>query len=75
PANVDKAMKLGANHPMGPLELIDLIGLDVHRAKMETLVKELDDFRYQHPELLNKMIEEGKLGKKTGRGFYNYGDE
>ncbi len=75
PANVDKAMKLGANHPMGPLELIDLIGLDVHRAKMETLVKELDDFRYKHPELLNKMIEEGKLGKKTGRGFYNYGDE
>ncbi len=75
PANVDKAMKLGANHPMGPLELIDLIGLDVHRAKMETLFKELDDFRYKHPELLNKMIEEGKLGKKTGRGFYNYGDE
>ncbi len=75
PANVDKAMKLGANHPMGPLELIDLIGLDVHRAKMETLFKELGDFRYKHPELLNKMIEEGKLGKKTGRGFYNYGDE
>jgi len=75
PANVDKAMKLGANHPMGPLELIDLIGLDVHRAKMETLFKELDDFRYKHPELLNKMIEEGKLGKKTGIGFYNYGDE
>ncbi len=75
PANVDKAMKLGANHPMGPLELIDLIGLDVHRAKMETLFKELKDFRYKHPELLNKMIEEGKLGKKTGRGFYNYGDE
>jgi 3-hydroxybutyryl-CoA dehydrogenase len=75
PANVDKAMKLGANHPMGPLELIDLIGLDVHRAKMETLFNELEDFRYKHPELLNKMIEEGKLGKKTGRGFYNYGDE
>jgi len=75
PANVDKAMKLGANHPMGPLELIDLIGLDVHRAKMETLFKELEDFRYKHPELLNKMIEEGKLGKKAGRGFYNYGDE
>ncbi|MDP7417744.1 MAG: 3-hydroxyacyl-CoA dehydrogenase NAD-binding domain-containing protein [Desulfobacterales bacterium] len=75
PANVDKAMKLGANHPMGPLELIDLIGLDVHRTKMETLFKELGDFRYKHPELLNKMIEEGKLGKKTGRGFYNYGDK
>lgn len=75
PAHVDKAMKLGANHPMGPLELIDLIGLDVHRAKMETLFKELEDLRYKHPELLNEMIAEGKLGKKTGRGFYNYGDE
>ncbi len=75
PANVDKAMKLGANHPMGPLELIDLIGLDVHRAKMQALFKELKDQRYQHPELLNKMIKEGKLGKKTGRGFYNYGEE
>lgn len=75
PAHVDKAMKLGANHPMGPLELIDLIGLDVHRAKMETLLKELKDQRYQHPELLNQMIKEGRLGKKTGIGFYNYGDE
>ena len=75
PANVDKAMKLGANHPMGPLELIDLIGLDVHRAKMQALFKELKDQRYQHPELLNKMIKEGKLGKKTGIGFYNYGEE
>lgn len=74
PSDIDKAMKLGANHPMGPLELIDLIGLDVHRAKMQTLRKFLDDPRYQHPELLDRMIEEGRLGKKVGRGFHTYGE-
>ncbi len=74
PSDIDKAMKLGANHPMGPLELIDLIGLDVHRAKMQTLRKFLDDPRYQHPELLDRMIEEGRLGKKAGKGFYTYGE-
>jgi 3-hydroxybutyryl-CoA dehydrogenase len=72
PADIDKAMKLGANHPMGPLQLIDLIGLDVHRAKMQTLRKILDDPRYQHPDIVDKMIEEGHIGKKAGRGFYNY---
>ncbi|MCE5333822.1 MAG: 3-hydroxyacyl-CoA dehydrogenase family protein [Desulfobacteraceae bacterium] len=72
PADVDKAMKLGANHPMGPFELIDLIGLDVHRAKMQTLTRELKDPRYKHPDLLDKMIAEGRLGKKVGKGFYNY---
>jgi 3-hydroxybutyryl-CoA dehydrogenase len=72
PADVDKAMKLGANHPMGPLELIDLIGLDVHRAKMQTLRTVLNDPRYQHPELVDRMIEEGRIGKKAGRGFYDY---
>ena len=75
PADVDKAMKLGANHPMGPLQLIDMIGLDIHRAKMETLYNTLDDPRYKHPELLEKMIEEGRLGKKTGKGFYDYKDK
>ncbi|MBN2497088.1 MAG: 3-hydroxyacyl-CoA dehydrogenase family protein [Deltaproteobacteria bacterium] len=74
PADVDKAMKLGANHPMGPLQLIDLIGLDIHRAKMQTLRRELDDPRYAHPPLLDEMIAAGKLGKKAGRGFYPYGD-
>jgi len=73
PADVDKAMKLGANHPMGPLQLIDMIGLDVHRAKMQTLRRELDDPRYEHPRLIDKMITENKLGKKSGRGFYEYG--
>ena len=74
PADIDKAMKLGANHPMGPLQLIDLIGLDVHRAKMQTLRKVLDDPRYQHPEIVDRMIDEGRLGKKSGRGFHEYGE-
>jgi 3-hydroxybutyryl-CoA dehydrogenase len=75
PADVDKAMKLGAAHPMGPLELIDLIGLDIHRAKMQTLRSVLDDPRYQHPGLVDRMIEEGRLGKKAGKGFYDYGEK
>jgi 3-hydroxybutyryl-CoA dehydrogenase len=74
PEDVDKAMKLGANHPMGPLELIDLIGLDVHRAKMQTLAAFFNDPRYKHPELIDRMIGEGRLGKKVGKGFYVYED-
>ncbi|MHC1727902.1 MAG: 3-hydroxyacyl-CoA dehydrogenase family protein [Syntrophobacteraceae bacterium] len=72
PADIDKAMKLGANHPMGPLELIDLIGLDIHRAKMQTLTATLKDPRYKHPEIIDRMIDEGRLGKKVGKGFYTY---
>ncbi len=72
PAVIDKAMTLGANHPMGPLQLIDFIGLDVHRTKMQTLRTVLDDPRYQHPPLVDRMIDEGKLGRKAGRGFYDY---
>ncbi len=72
PADIDKAMKLGANHPMGPLQLIDLIGLDVHRAKMQTLRTVLDDPRYQHPKIVDRMVEDGRLGKKAGKGFYDY---
>ena len=75
PADVDKAMKLGANHPMGPLQLIDLIGLDVHRAKMQTLCSELDDPRYKHPDLLDEMIDAGHLGVKSGKGFHEYGEK
>ncbi len=74
PEDVDKAMKLGANHPMGPFELIDLIGLDVHRAKMQTLTTVLNDPRYKHPQLIDRMIVEGRLGKKVGKGFYTYED-
>jgi 3-hydroxybutyryl-CoA dehydrogenase len=72
PKDIDKAMTLGANHPMGPLQLIDFIGLDVHRAKMQTLRSVLDDPRYQHPNIVDKMIDEGRLGRKVGKGFYDY---
>jgi 3-hydroxybutyryl-CoA dehydrogenase len=71
-ADIDKAMKLGANHPMGPLQLIDMIGLDIHRAKMQTLRRQLDDPRYAHPKLVDDMIDAGKLGRKSGKGFYDY---
>jgi 3-hydroxybutyryl-CoA dehydrogenase len=72
PADIDKAMKLGAGHPMGPLQLVDMIGLDVHRAKMQTLRSVLDDPRYQHPPVVDEMVEKGQLGKKSGKGFYDY---
>lgn len=70
---IDKAMRLGTNMPMGPLALLDLIGLDVHMAKMETLHRELGDARYRTPFLIRKMVKAGHLGVKTGRGFYDYG--
>jgi 3-hydroxybutyryl-CoA dehydrogenase len=72
PEDIDKAMKLGANHPMGPLQLLDFIGLDIHRAKMETLHSVLGDPRYKHPKVIDKMIDEGRLGRKVGKGFYDY---
>lgn len=70
--DIDEAMKLGAGLPMGPLALIDMIGLDIHQAKMETLYEKLKDERYKPPEVIKKMISEGKLGKKSGEGFYKY---
>ncbi len=72
PQDIDEAMKLGAGLPMGPLALIDLIGLDIHLAKMETLYKKLNDERYKPPEIIKQMVAEGRLGKKSGEGFYKY---
>jgi 3-hydroxybutyryl-CoA dehydrogenase len=72
PEAIDKAMKLGAGHPMGPLTLLDMIGLDIHRAKMQTLYKVLGDERYKHPPVIDEMIEKGWLGRKAGHGFYDY---
>ena len=72
PADIDKAMVLGYRHPMGPLRLTDLVGLDVRLAIAEYLHEELGGERYRPPAILRRMVEEGKLGRKTGEGFYRW---
>ena len=70
--DIDKTMKLGMNHPMGPLELADFIGLDVTRDIMEVLYREFGDHRYKPPIILRNLVNSGKLGRKSGEGFYKY---
>jgi 3-hydroxybutyryl-CoA dehydrogenase len=70
--DIDTAMKLGYRHPMGPLELTDLVGLDVRLGIAEHLAKVLDDKRFEPPQLLRDMVAQGKLGKKSGQGFYDW---
>lgn len=72
PEDVDAAMKLGANHPMGPITLADFVGLDTLLATMEGLYEGFRDSKYRPCPLLVKMVESGNLGRKTGRGFYTY---
>ena len=71
-ADIDRAMKLGYGHPMGPLELGDLVGLDVRLAIAEYLFSETGSPTFRPPQLLKKMVRAGKLGKKAGEGFYTY---
>lgn len=72
PRDIDTAMKLGCGMPMGPLELLDFVGLDTTLAILDVLRREFDDPRYEAPGLLRRMVAEGKVGKKAGRGFYEY---
>nr|MCR4807258.1 3-hydroxybutyryl-CoA dehydrogenase [Lachnospiraceae bacterium] len=71
---IDTAMKLGCNHPMGPLELGDYVGLDIVLAIMDVIYKETGDPKYRACPLLRKMVRAKQLGVKTGIGFYNYAD-
>ncbi|HEY44888.1 MAG TPA: 3-hydroxybutyryl-CoA dehydrogenase [Anaerolineae bacterium] len=71
---IDKVMKLGMNHPMGPLTLADLIGLDVVLDVLKVMHRDLGEDKYRPAHLLRKMVNAGYLGRKTGRGFYEYGE-
>lgn len=72
PEDIDRAMELGYRHPMGPLRLTDLVGLDVRLAIAEELHRELGGSTFEPPELLRRMVGEGRLGRKSGRGFYRW---
>jgi 3-hydroxybutyryl-CoA dehydrogenase len=72
PEEIDAGMKLGANHPIGPLALADLIGLDVCLSVMDVFLKDFGDSKYRACPLLREMVTAGQLGRKTGRGVYQY---
>ncbi len=72
--DIDLAMELGYNHPMGPLKLTDLVGLDIRLAIAEHLASTIDPTRFDPPGILRRLVEEGKLGRKTGEGFYLWRD-
>jgi len=74
PEDIDKAMELGYNHPMGPLKLTDLVGLDVRLAIAEYLYQQLRAPHYAPPQILKDKVAKGELGKKTGKGFYSWSD-
>jgi 3-hydroxybutyryl-CoA dehydrogenase len=75
PRDIDTAMELGYNHPMGPLRLTDLVGLDVRLNIAEYLHGKLGSETFRPPEILRRMVSEGKLGKKSGEGFYKWNDQ
>jgi 3-hydroxybutyryl-CoA dehydrogenase len=72
PEDIDLAMELGYRHPMGPLRLSDLVGLDVRLAITEHLYRELGGEQFRPPQILRRMVRAGKLGKKAGEGFYKW---
>ena len=72
-AAIDKALKLGLNHPMGPFELVDLVGLDVRLSILEYLHQTLGE-KYRPNPLLKQYVQEGRLGRKSGRGVYDYSE-
>jgi 3-hydroxybutyryl-CoA dehydrogenase len=72
--DIDKAMELGYNHPMGPLKLTDLVGLDVRLAIAEYLYRTLEEPQFEPPKILRDKVAQGHLGKKTGKGFYAWSE-
>jgi 3-hydroxybutyryl-CoA dehydrogenase len=72
--DIDTAMELGYNHPMGPLKLTDHVGLDIRLNIAEYLYRELGSETFRPPEVLRRLVKEGKLGKKTGEGFYDWNE-